>query len=103
MVAKNGPATGQTISDSDTVRDRMHRLEAHLETVETMISDGASAVEIVTGLHTAIALARHAGLLVLEHHVSTCLRDVDANLPADREERARELIEAIKRFTFAVS
>jgi DNA-binding FrmR family transcriptional regulator len=103
MATKTGPAKGHAISDSDTVREGIHRLEAHLEIVETMITDGASAVELVTGLNSAIALARHAGLLVLEHHVSTCLRDVDANLPAEREDRAHELIEAIKRFTFAVS
>lgn len=103
MESHDWPAPDHSTSKPANVLDGIHRLQAHLEIVEAMINDDASVVDIVTELNRANALARHAGLFVLQHHVSECLLDDPLHRQATSVTRTRELIEAIKRFTFAVS
>lgn len=103
MDANDWPAPDHLTSEPANVLAGIHRLQAHLAIVEAAINDDASVVDIMTELNLAIALARRAGLFVLEHHVSECLLDDPEHLPATSADRTRELVDAIKRFTFAVS
>lgn len=67
-----------------------------------MIRAEASVVDVLTKLNTAIERSRHVGLLILQHHVSHCLTDDWAHVASIPEDRTRDLIEAIRRYTLAV-
>lgn len=79
---------------------RLHRVEGQIAGVGRMYEDGRYCVEVLDQLAAARAGLEAAALLILEDHVSGCLRE--AMQGGDGPERARELVSAVRRFVRSV-
>lgn len=80
--------------------DRLRRIQGQVAGVARMYGEGRYCIEVLDQLAAARAGLESAALLILEDHVSGCVREaMDGDA---RPERARELVSAIRRFVRSV-
>jgi DNA-binding FrmR family transcriptional regulator len=95
------PAHGYVVAgDKDALARRMHRIEGQIRGIEKMIAQDRYCVDILTQIAAVSTALEAVAFMILDDHVGHCvagaLASGDQAVAADK---ARELLEAVHRFT----
>lgn len=84
----------------DAVVGRLRRIEGQVAGIRRMYEDGRYCIDVLDQLSAARAGLEAAALLILEDHVKGCVREaIDGG---DAEDKAAELLEAVRRYVRSV-
>jgi len=79
---------------------RLRRIEGQITGIRRMAEEGRPCVEVLDQLAAARAALEAVGLLLLERHVDSCVRE--ALEDGDGSEKATELLSVVRRFVRSV-
>ena len=86
--------------DKDALVKRLHRIEGQVRGIERMIEDDRYCVDILTQIGAATTALESLAFKILDEHVRHCVAGALASGdPAEADEKSRELLEAVQRFT----
>lgn len=85
-------------ADKSKLLSRLARVEGQIRGVARMVEDDRYCVDILTQISAINSSMQSIGLLLLEDHIRGC---VVGAAEGEREERLKELNQAIARFTRA--
>ncbi len=97
----DGPGYGY-LADKQALVNRLRRIEGQVRGIERMVEEERYCIDILTQLSAISSALDAVALKLLADHVQSCV--VDAVASGDRaaaEEKTRELLEAVERFTKA--
>ena len=81
------------------IATRLKRAEGQIAGVRRMVEEGHYCVDILVQLSAAQAALGQVGKLVLEQHMSTCVKDAFATgSEAEREKKIAELMDVFARY-----
>lgn len=81
--------------DADIVA-RLGKAKGQLAGITSMYEDGRYCIDILDQLAAARAAIDAVGLILLQDHINSCVRDaVDS---ADSDEKVAELVSAVRRY-----
>ena len=93
-------ATHGYTADKDALIKRLHRIEGQVRGVERMVEENRYCIDILTQIAAVSTALESLGQKLLDDHVRHCvagaLTSGDANAA---QEKAEELLAAVKRFT----
>lgn len=75
---------------------RLRRIEGQITGIRRMHEEGRYCIDVLDQISAARAGLEAVGLLILEHHVTGCVRE--AIDEGKGEEKAAELLRAVSRF-----
>ncbi len=78
--------------DTSALLNRLRRLEGQLRGIQRMLEEGRCCEDVLTQILAVRSGVDQAGLLMLDHHLATCVLD---GVPVD-EARLGELREALR-------
>ncbi len=93
------PATGY-LADKDALVRRLRRIAGQVGGIERMVTEDRYCIDILTQIAAVDTALEAVALKILDGHVTHCVADALAS--GDREvadEKSRELLEAVHRFT----
>lgn len=92
-------APGYT-ADKDALVRRLHRIEGQVRGIERMIEEDRYCIDVLTQISAVTTALESLAFLVLDDHVNHCVAGALASGdPAQAEEKSRELLEAVHRFS----
>ena len=80
----------------DEIVARLRRATGQLAGVQAMYQDGRYCIDILDQLAAVTAAVDSVALLVLQDHVTTCVRE--ALVDGDADEKTAELVTAVRRY-----
>lgn len=86
-------------ADKTKLLSRLARVEGQIRGVARMVEDDRYCVDILTQISAVNSSMRSIGLLLLEDHIRGCVVGATDD---QREDRLKELNQAIERFTRSV-
>jgi CsoR family transcriptional regulator, copper-sensing transcriptional repressor len=79
---------------------RLHRIEGQVRGIERMVEDDRYCIDILTQISAVSTALESLALEILDDHVSHCVAGALASgEPAEANEKATELLDAVRRFT----
>ncbi len=86
--------------DKDALVKRLHRIEGQVRGIERMIEDDRYCVDVLTQIGAVTTALESLAFRILDEHVSHCVTGALASGdPGVAEEKSRELLEAVHRFS----
>ncbi len=97
--SRDGPPYGY-VKDKDALLRRMRRIQGQARGIEKMISEDRYCIDILTQVAAVSTALEAVAGLILEDHVNHCVRNALASGDeAVANEKTKELLEAVHRFT----
>ena len=94
------PHTRGYTADKDALGRRLHRIEGQVRGIERMIEEDRYCIDVLTQISAVTTALESVGLRILDDHVNHCVAGALASGdPAVAEEKSRELLEAVHRFS----
>jgi CsoR family transcriptional regulator, copper-sensing transcriptional repressor len=88
------------VEEKEALVKRLHRIEGQVRGIERMVEDERYCIDILTQISAVTTALESLGLKILDDHVNHCVAGaLSAGDPAVAEEKSRELLEAVQRFT----
>jgi CsoR family transcriptional regulator, copper-sensing transcriptional repressor len=95
------PQHGYT-ADKDALIRRLHRIEGQVRGIERMVEDDRYCVDVLTQISAVTTALESVAFVILDDHVNHCVAGALASGdPAAAEEKSRELLDAVHRFSRA--
>ena len=87
-------------ADKDALIKRLHRIGGQVRGIERMVEDDRYCIEVLTQIAAVNTALESLALKILDEHVRHCVAGALASGdPAEADEKSRELLEAVQRFT----
>jgi DNA-binding FrmR family transcriptional regulator len=97
-----GAAAHGYVSNKDALVRRLHRIEGQVRGIERMVEEERYCIDILTQISAATTALESLAFQILDDHVGHCVRGALASGDAAAaEEKSRELLDAVHRFTRA--
>jgi DNA-binding FrmR family transcriptional regulator len=88
------------VAGKDALIKRLHRIEGQVRGIEKMVVEERYCIDILTQISAVSTALESVALKLLEDHVSHCVAGALASGDAAAaEEKSRELLQAVERFT----
>jgi CsoR family transcriptional regulator, copper-sensing transcriptional repressor len=88
------------VPSKDALVKRLHRIEGQVRGIERMVEDERYCIDILTQISAVNTALESLALKILDDHVNHCVTDALASGdPEVAEEKSKELLEAVQRFT----
>ena len=90
------------VANKDSQVKRLHRIEGQVRGIEKMVEDDRYCIDIITQISAVSTALEAVAIKILDDHVNHCVAGALAS--GDEEvaaEKARELLDAVHRFTKA--
>jgi CsoR family transcriptional regulator, copper-sensing transcriptional repressor len=95
------PQHGYT-ADKDALIRRLHRIEGQVRGIERMVEEDRYCVDVLTQISAVTTALESVAFVILDDHVNHCVAGALASGdPAAAEEKSRELLDAVHRFSRA--
>lgn len=89
-------------ADKEALVRRLHRIEGQVRGIERMIEDDRYCIDVLTQISAVSTALESLAFRILDDHVNHCVADALASGdPAQAEQKSRELLEAVHRFSRA--
>ncbi len=90
------------VSGKDALIKRLHRIEGQVRGIERMVKEERYCIDILTQISAVTEALDSLALKILDDHVKHCVAGaLAAGDAAVAEEKSRELLAAVHRFTRA--
>jgi CsoR family transcriptional regulator, copper-sensing transcriptional repressor len=90
------------MADKDALVRRLHRIEGQVRGIERMVEEDRYCVDVLTQISAVTTALESVAFVILDDHVNHCVAGALASGdPAAAEEKSRELLEAVHRFSRA--
>jgi CsoR family transcriptional regulator, copper-sensing transcriptional repressor len=90
------------VADKEALVRRLHRIEGQVRGIERMIEEDRYCIDVLTQISAVTTALESLAFVVLDDHVSHCVADALASGDEGAaEEKSRELLEAVHRFSRA--
>ena len=87
-------------ADKDALVRRLHRIEGQVRGIERMIEEDRYCIDVLTQISAVTTALESVAFRILDDHVNHCVAGALASGdPAQAEEKRRELLEAVHRFS----
>ena len=87
-------------ADRDALVRRLHRIEGQVRGIERMIEEDRYCIDVLTQISAVTTALESVAFRILDGHVNHCVAGALASGdPAQAEEKSRELLEAVHRFS----
>ena len=88
------------VGGKEALVKRLHRIEGQVRGIERMVEEERYCIDILTQISAATTALESLGLKILDDHVNHCVAGaLLSGDPAVAEEKSKELLEAVQRFT----
>ena len=88
------------VNDKDALITRLHRIEGQVRGIEKMVEDERYCIDILTQIGAVSTALETVAQKLLEEHANHCVAGALASgSRAEAEEKTRELLQAVQRFT----
>jgi DNA-binding FrmR family transcriptional regulator len=88
------------VKDKEALITRLHRIEGQVRGIEKMVADERYCIDILTQIGAVSTALETVAQKLLEEHANHCVAGALASgSRADAEEKTRELLQAVQRFT----
>jgi DNA-binding FrmR family transcriptional regulator len=88
--------------DKAALVKRLHRIEGQVRGIERMVEDERYCIDILTQISAATTALESLAFRILDDHVQHCVAGaLAAGDPEAAEEKSRELLDAVHRFSRA--
>jgi CsoR family transcriptional regulator, copper-sensing transcriptional repressor len=95
------PQHGYT-ADKDALIRRLHRIEGQVRGIERMVEEDRYCVDVLTQISAVTTALESVAFVILDDHVNHCVAGALASGDAAAaEEKSRELLDAVHRFSRA--
>jgi DNA-binding FrmR family transcriptional regulator len=89
--------TGEARQDAE-ILSRLHKAQGQLTGITSMYEDGRYCIDVLDQLAAVRAALDAVGLLLLQDHISTCVRAaIDGSDRAGADEKVTEVVAAVRR------
>jgi DNA-binding FrmR family transcriptional regulator len=86
----------------DALVKRLHRIEGQVRGIERMVEDDRYCIDLLTQISAVTTALESLAFRILDDHVSHCVSGaLAAGDPEVAQEKSRELLEAVHRFSRA--
>ena len=90
------------VADKEALVRRLHRIEGQVRGIERMVEDDRYCIDVLTQISAVTTALESVAFRILDDHVTHCVADALASGdPAQAEEKSRELLDAVHRFSRA--
>jgi CsoR family transcriptional regulator, copper-sensing transcriptional repressor len=87
-------------SDKEALVRRLHRIEGQVRGIERMVEEDRYCIDLLTQISAVTTALESLAFRILDGHVNHCVAGALASGdPAEAEEKSRELLEAVHRFS----
>jgi DNA-binding FrmR family transcriptional regulator len=87
-------------ADKDAIVKRLHRIEGQVRGIERMVDEDRYCIDILTQISAVTTALESVAFRILDDHVNHCVSGALASGdPAVAEEKSRELLDAVHRFS----
>ena len=87
-------------ADKDALVKRLHRIEGQVRGIEKMVEDERYCIDILTQIGAVSTALETVAQKLLEEHANHCVAGALASGSREQaEEKTRELLQAVQRFT----
>jgi CsoR family transcriptional regulator, copper-sensing transcriptional repressor len=87
-------------SDKEALVRRLHRIEGQVRGIERMVEEDRYCIDLLTQISAVTTALESLAFKILDDHVNHCVAGALASGdPAEAEEKSRELLEAVHRFS----
>lgn len=83
--------------DKKQLEQRLRRIEGQIRGIQKMVNNDKYCIDILTQLSSIIAATQKVGLIILQDHISGCLKDALVN-KKDGKVKVDEMINVVNRF-----
>ena len=88
------------VNDKDALITRLHRIEGQVRGIEKMVEDERYCIDILTQIGAVSTALETVAQKLLEEHANHCVAGALASGSREQaEEKTRELLRAVQRFT----
>jgi DNA-binding FrmR family transcriptional regulator len=88
------------VKDKDALITRLHRIEGQVRGIEKMVADERYCIDILTQIGAVSTALETVAQKLLEEHANHCVAGALASGSREEaEEKTRELLQAVQRFT----
>ena len=88
------------VSDKEALVKRLHRIEGQVRGIERMVDEERYCIDILTQISAVTTALESLAFRILDDHVNHCVAGALASGdPTVAEEKSRELLGAVQRFT----
>jgi CsoR family transcriptional regulator, copper-sensing transcriptional repressor len=88
------------VKDKEALITRLHRIEGQVRGIEKMVADERYCIDILTQIGAVSTALETVAQKLLEEHANHCVAGALASgSRAEAEEKTRELLQAVQRFT----
>ena len=88
------------VGGKDALVKRLHRIEGQVRGIEKMVNEERYCIDILTQIAAVNTALESLALKILDDHVNHCVAGALASGdPTVAEEKSKELLEAVQRFT----
>ena len=88
------------VKDKDALITRLHRIEGQVRGIEKMVEDERYCIDILTQIGAVSTALETVAQKLLEEHANHCVAGALASGSREEaEEKTRELLQAVQRFT----
>jgi DNA-binding FrmR family transcriptional regulator len=88
------------VNDKDALITRLHRIEGQVRGIEKMVADERYCIDILTQIGAVSTALETVAQKLLEEHANHCVAGALASGSREEaEEKTRELLQAVQRFT----
>ena len=88
------------VSDKAALVKRLHRIEGQVRGIERMVEEERYCIDVLTQISAVTTALESLAIKILDDHVRHCVAGALASGdPSQAEEKSRELLEAVQRFT----
>ncbi|MFA5393361.1 MAG: metal-sensitive transcriptional regulator [Candidatus Ratteibacteria bacterium] len=82
------------------LQPRLKKIEGQIKGISRMVENGEYCVDILQQISAVAGALKAAGLLVLENHINTCVRQAMVSRNSRKvKDKVEELMEIYKKFT----
>ena len=88
------------VNDKEALITRLHRIEGQVRGIERMVADERYCIDILTQIGAVSTALETVAQKLLEEHANHCVAGALASGSREQaEEKTRELLQAVQRFT----
>jgi CsoR family transcriptional regulator, copper-sensing transcriptional repressor len=88
------------MEDKEALVRRLHRIEGQVRGIERMVEEDRYCIDVITQISAVTTALESVAFRILDDHVRHCVAGALASGdPADAEEKSKELLEAVHRFS----
>jgi len=99
-MSETEPHTHGYVGDKEALVRRLHRIEGQVRGVERMIEEDRYCIDVLTQIAAVSTALDSLAFRILDDHVNHCVAGALASGdPAQAEEKSKELLEAVHRFS----